>query len=53
MLTSFGAFWSTEGVGVAWPGNDASIIGLFVVFLAVSMATVRYLQTRAGRLAPA
>ena len=53
MLTSFGAFWSTEGVGVKWPGSDAAIAGLFVLFLAVSMGLVKFLQTRSTRLATA
>jgi uncharacterized membrane protein len=53
MLTSFGAFWSTEGVGVAWPGTDAAIVGLFVLFLAVSLGLVKVLQTRGARLAAA
>ncbi|MFI5046929.1 MAG: COG4280 domain-containing protein [Acidimicrobiia bacterium] len=53
MLTSFGAFWSTEGVGVRWPGNDVAIVGLFGLFLAVSLGTVKVLQTRGRRLATA
>jgi len=31
MLTSFGAFWSGEGVGVQWPGADAALLGLIAV----------------------
>jgi uncharacterized membrane protein len=46
MLTSFGAFWSTEGVGVRWPGSDLAIVGLFVLFLSVSSATVTFLHSR-------
>jgi uncharacterized membrane protein len=36
MLTAFGIFWSAEGAGIAWPGADASLLGLiaFVVVLA-------------------
>jgi uncharacterized membrane protein len=26
MLTSFGIFWSAEGAGVSWPGNDAALL---------------------------
>jgi uncharacterized membrane protein len=26
MLTSFGAFWGAEGVGVEWPGSDAALL---------------------------
>jgi len=25
LLTSFGIFWSTEGAGVSWPGDDAAL----------------------------
>jgi uncharacterized membrane protein len=28
MLTSFGAFWSAEGAGAAWPGSDAALLAL-------------------------
>jgi uncharacterized membrane protein len=28
LLSSFGTFWATQGLGVAWPGEDAAILGL-------------------------
>lgn len=28
LLSSFGTFWATQGLGVAWPGRDAAILGL-------------------------
>src|SRR5213595_1178766 len=28
MLTSFGCFWAAEGVGVAWPGDELSLLGM-------------------------
>jgi uncharacterized membrane protein len=31
MLTSFGIFWTGEGIGVDWPGEDLALIGIFVV----------------------
>jgi uncharacterized membrane protein len=40
MLTAFGMFWSAEGAGAHWPGGDAAILGLLVVVIAVSLATV-------------
>ena len=51
MLTTFGAFWSTEGVGAKWPGNDLAIVGLFGAFLAVSLAMVKVLQTCSAQTA--
>src|SRR5919204_4982344 len=27
-LTSFGCFWGAEGVGVKWPGDDLSLLGV-------------------------
>src|SRR6202007_2812908 len=28
MLTTFGIFWSTEGAGGSWPGEDAALFGI-------------------------
>ena len=30
MLTSFGTFWAGEGVGIDWPGDEASLAALIV-----------------------
>jgi len=46
MLTTFGTFWGSEGVGVSWPGEDAAILGLLVVYTAVAFALVRWLRQR-------
>jgi uncharacterized membrane protein len=32
MLTTFGTFWSLEGIGVDWPGSDAAILGLLAFY---------------------
>lgn len=44
MLVSFGTFWSAEGAGVEWPGADVAILGLLVVYSAVSLIFVGLLQ---------
>jgi Ca2+/H+ antiporter, TMEM165/GDT1 family len=41
LLTSFGAFWFGEGAGIAWPGQEISLVGLVLGFLAVAIATIR------------
>ena len=40
MLTTFGIFWSTEGAGAHWPGQDASLPGVLVFVLVLSLAAV-------------
>ena len=49
MLTTFGVFWTGEGLGAEWPGADLSLIGIFVTFGVVSLGLARWL--RAGRAA--
>jgi len=44
MLSAFGVFWTGESLGVAWPGEDAAIVGLAAVFLAVSAALVALMR---------
>ncbi|MDR3470757.1 MAG: hypothetical protein P4M09_03570 [Devosia sp.] len=44
MLTSFGVFWAGEGLGANWPGADWSLLGIVVVWIAVSFAAVRRLR---------
>ena len=48
MLTTFGIFWSTEGVGAKWPGNDASlpVVLAFVVLLSFGAVTLLRRQRR-------
>ncbi len=46
LLTSFGCFWSAEGVGVSWPGDELSLVGVIVFFALVSAALVRALRRR-------
>jgi uncharacterized membrane protein len=41
MLSAFGVFWTGEGLGVPWPGEDLAILGFAALFLAVARAAVR------------
>jgi uncharacterized membrane protein len=52
MLTTFGIFWSAEGTGVHWPGDDASLPVVLVFVLLTSLAFVSLLRRR-RRLVPA
>jgi Ca2+/H+ antiporter, TMEM165/GDT1 family len=36
LLCAFGTFWSGEGVGIAWPGDDWSILALIAGFIAIA-----------------
>ena len=43
MLTSFGTFWAGEGVGIDWPGDEASLAALIALTVAWSLLFVRLL----------
>jgi uncharacterized membrane protein len=51
LLTSFGCFWAAEGIGVDWPGDEASLPAVIALFGAASFALV--LVLRRERAAPA
>jgi Ca2+/H+ antiporter, TMEM165/GDT1 family len=36
LLTTFGTFWSLEGLGVNWPASDGAILGLLVIYVATA-----------------
>ena len=40
LLCGFGTFWAGEGLGVAWPGADWSVLALTAGFLLTALATV-------------
>ncbi len=44
MLTSFGTFFTGEGLGVNWPGSDVAIVGLIAIYAAASLALVQVLK---------
>jgi len=46
LLSSFGTFWAAEGVGVAWPGGDISILGLLFVYFVVSWGYIQVMRRR-------
>ena len=44
MLSSFGVFWTGEGLGIAWPGADLILIAFAAAFLAVGYFTAQNLK---------
>ena len=40
MLSAFGIFWTGEGLGVPWPGEDFAITAFAALFLMVALAAV-------------
>jgi uncharacterized membrane protein len=51
LLTSFGVFWAGEGVGVHWPGEDASLGALIAFMLLGSLATVVLAKPKPAKVA--
>jgi uncharacterized membrane protein len=48
MLTSFGAFWVGEAIGVSWPQADVSIIYMTLILLLFSWFTVARVKKHLG-----
>jgi uncharacterized membrane protein len=37
MLSAFGVYWTGEGLGVAWPGQDLALLAFVLLFLGAGM----------------
>lgn len=37
MLSAFGVFWTGEGLGIEWPGQDLALFGFAALFLAAGL----------------
>ena len=44
MLSTFGIFWSVEGVGIDWPGQDVAILGILAFLTVASVGLVALLR---------
>ena len=47
MLSAFGIFWTGEGLGVPWPGEDLAILGFAALLLLVALGAVRLARSPA------
>jgi len=48
LLTTFGTFWSAEGAGASWPGDDAALPAILAFLALASFVAVRALRDRHG-----
>jgi len=53
LLTTFGTFWAIEGLSIEWPGGDAAIPGLLVLYVATAVTYITLERNRALGLRPA
>ncbi len=51
LLSAFGSFWVGEGMGLGWPGQDWSILGLTLGFLLFGLIAVWLCRNRAATAA--
>jgi uncharacterized membrane protein len=51
MLSAFGVFWTGEGLGIEWPGQDIALVGFAVLFLGVGLVTTSALRRPAAEIA--
>jgi uncharacterized membrane protein len=49
MLSSFGMFWSAEGVGARWPAGDGALLAIIPTVLVVSLGIANALRSFAQR----
>ena len=50
LLTSFGTFWSVEGLGVNWPASDGTIVALLILNVATALTFITVLRRRAPQI---
>lgn len=49
LLSSFGVFWTGEGLGIDWPGHDLALAVFALVFLALARALIAYVRHYTAR----
>jgi uncharacterized membrane protein len=53
LLTTFGSFWSLEGLGVEWPAGDGAILGLLTLYVLTAVVYITLERQRTLGLRPA
>ena len=53
LLTTFGTFWSVEGLGVDWPASDGAILGLLALYALTGATYIAFERRRALGFIPA
>jgi uncharacterized membrane protein len=53
MLTAFGLFWTGEGLGANWPGDDLAILALAILVALFALAMTAFLRSAANATAAA
>lgn len=49
MLSAFGVFWTGEGLGMPWPGQNFAILAFAVSFLIAAAAAVTFARRAAAQ----
>jgi uncharacterized membrane protein len=52
MLSSFGVFWTGEGLGVPWPGADLAIVAFAALFLMAGLGAVTLARRASVEVVP-
>ena len=51
MLSAFGVFWTGEGLGIAWPGQDLALFLFAALFLAAGLTGASLARKRSVEFA--